>query len=117
MSKENPLPGEFDFYILAQSWSPSFCCKNPKRCATINLEWSRTHLCLHGVWPSYLRQIDGRSFPSNCENKLKFFSNNIPPLALEYAPSYHGGLGKHGNNGKSMDLAADCLLMNILKNL
>ncbi|MEM6635926.1 MAG: ribonuclease T2 [Pseudomonadota bacterium] len=54
--------GDFDYYLLALSWSPSWCEKegdtrDAAQCdARSDLGWS-----LHGLWPQYL---DG--WPSDC---------------------------------------------------
>ena len=54
-------PGQFDYYVLALSWSPSFC-----ETATGN---ARRQQCgarpfsfvVHGLWPQY-----ERGFPESC---------------------------------------------------
>lgn len=57
------LPGDFDFYVLALSWSPGFCDtigigRAHAQCA------SGAHLgfVVHGLWPQYVR-----GFPLDCE--------------------------------------------------
>src|SRR5215207_9600765 len=58
-------PGQFDFYVLALSWSPSFCQDTEERgrnggeqCAT-----ARPYsFVVHGLWPQY-----ERGFPQSCE--------------------------------------------------
>mgnify|MGYP000860382483 FL=1 len=55
-------PGDFDFYVLALSWSPGFCTlegdrKNRAQCDT----GSGAGFVLHGLWPQY-----ERGFPSDC---------------------------------------------------
>ncbi len=55
-------PGNFDFYVLALSWSPGFCStggdsKAPAQCAT----GSGLGFVVHGLWPQF-----AHGFPSNC---------------------------------------------------
>jgi ribonuclease I len=52
--------GEFDLYVLSQSWSPQYCssyadypgCQEPT-------DWQQTNLTLHGLWPQYSAKEDG----------------------------------------------------------
>jgi ribonuclease T2 len=53
-------PGQFDFYVLALSWSPGFCAlggaeKNRKQCN------SDLGFVVHGLWPQYTS-----GYPSEC---------------------------------------------------
>ncbi len=55
-------PGDFDFYILALSWSPGFCAtggaeKGRAQCAA----GANLGFVVHGLWPQYTH-----GFPSNC---------------------------------------------------
>lgn len=55
-------PGEFDFYVLALSWSPGFCeiegdRRNREQCAP----GANLGFVVHGLWPQY-----ERGFPSDC---------------------------------------------------
>lgn len=56
-------PGDFDFYVLALSWSPGFCeldgdrTRNREQCAGGN----GLRFVVHGLWPQY-----ERGFPSDC---------------------------------------------------
>ncbi len=56
-------PGDFDFYVLALSWSPGFCeldggrGRNTAQCA----DGSGLRFVVHGLWPQY-----ERGFPSDC---------------------------------------------------
>ncbi|KAF1030411.1 MAG: Ribonuclease [Pseudomonas sp.] len=51
--------GVFDFYVLALSWSPTFCLTNPgdQQCSGKGYGF-----VLHGLWPQY---TDG-GWPSSC---------------------------------------------------
>ncbi len=56
-------PGEFDFYVLALSWSPGFCEldggreRNREQCG----EGANLRFVVHGLWPQ-----NERGFPSDC---------------------------------------------------
>ncbi|SLN29866.1 ribonuclease I [Roseovarius litorisediminis] len=59
---EGERAGEFDYYVLSLSWSPSWCALegdargSPQCDPSGNFGW-----VLHGLWPQY-----HRGFPSNC---------------------------------------------------
>ena len=53
-------PGEFDFYVLALSWSPSFCEAaaergNSGRSQQIQCGGRPFSFVVHGLWPQYER--------------------------------------------------------------
>jgi ribonuclease T2 len=54
-------PGDFDFYVLALSWSPAFCDlsgrNDDEQCAPGN----GNGFVLHGLWPQY-----DSGYPANC---------------------------------------------------
>ncbi len=55
-------PGDFDFYVLALSWSPGFCeiegdRRNREQCAP----GANLGFVVHGLWPQY-----ERGYPSDC---------------------------------------------------
>ncbi len=56
-------PGDFDFYVLALSWSPGFCeldgdrDRNREQCA----DGAGLGFVVHGLWPQ-----NERGFPSEC---------------------------------------------------
>lgn len=57
------VPGDFDFYVLALSWSPGFCeldgdrSRNREQCA----EGAGLRFVVHGLWPQ--RE---RGYPTEC---------------------------------------------------
>ncbi|QYF91776.1 ribonuclease T2 [Massilia sp. PAMC28688] len=68
------IPGNFDFYTLAMSWSPSFCATNrdPHQCGR------GLGFVLHGLWPQY-----EKGYPSDCA------AQRLPePIRREYAPIF-----------------------------
>lgn len=53
-------PGDFDFYVLALSWSPTYCASegsNRSQCRG----GERRGFVLHGLWPQY-----ERGYPESC---------------------------------------------------
>lgn len=56
------VPGEFDFYVLALSWSPGFCdAAGGRRDARQCEPGRRLGFVVHGLWPQY-----ERGYPSRC---------------------------------------------------
>jgi ribonuclease T2 len=58
-------PGKFDFYVLALSWSPSFCAgqhsgKNSQQCGTDE----DFGFIVHGLWPQ-----NEKGYPDFCPSK------------------------------------------------
>lgn len=68
------VAGNFDFYTLAMSWSPSFCATNrdPHQCGR------GLGFVLHGLWPQY-----EKGYPSDCGTE------RLPEaIRQEYAPIF-----------------------------
>lgn len=59
--------GQFDLFLLAQSWAPRFCCSNAAQCKRENME-GMDDLAIHGLWPAY-NEADsgGRTYPAFCD--------------------------------------------------
>lgn len=55
-------PGDFDYYAVALSWSPSYCAtrNDPEQCAI----GRRLGFVLHGLWPQH-----ERGYPESCSNE------------------------------------------------
>jgi ribonuclease T2 len=54
------VPGQFDYYLLALSWSPAYCLTHSEdrdQCGSKGLGW-----VLHGLWPQY----DSGRYPEYC---------------------------------------------------
>lgn len=56
------VAGQFDFYVLALSWSPAFCAE-PRQARGNRLQCSdnRFGFVVHGLWPQYQHAQSGRN--------------------------------------------------------
>jgi ribonuclease T2 len=95
------IPGEFDFYVMALSWSPDYCAtkggNDVQQCGGAK----KLGFVLHGLWPQY-----NRGWPANCTTEklssdLKSQFPNLYPSAKLYDHEWekHGtcsGLGAKG---------------------
>ena len=89
------VPGSFDFYVLALSWSSGFCettgdAQGKRQCDT----GSNIGFTVHGLWPQF-----ERGFPSDCGNSGRSPSQ----IALQRAEGVFPNIGlaryewrKHG---------------------
>ena len=56
--------GEFDYYVLSLSWSPTWCAIEGDDRGSPQCKASADHgWVLHGLWPQY-----HRGYPSNCQS-------------------------------------------------
>jgi ribonuclease T2 len=81
--------GEFDFYVLALSWSSGFCevegdQKNREQCA----RGSGLGFTVHGLWPQ-----NERGYPSDCGPAGRTPSRAAMDIARDVIPSE--GLARH----------------------
>jgi ribonuclease T2 len=76
-------PGQFDFYLLSLSWSPSFCAENGDRPNARQQCGARPFsFVVHGLWPQY-----ERGFPEFCQNPPPFVDNKIINGMLDLMPA------------------------------
>jgi ribonuclease T2 len=79
-------PGEFDFYVLSLSWSPSFCAAAEERG---NAGRSQAQcgerpfsFVVHGLGPQY-----ERGFPEYCERSPEWVDRNTVSAMLDLMPA------------------------------
>jgi ribonuclease T2 len=99
-------PGEFDFYVLSLSWSPSFCEAASERgnSGRSQVQCERPFsFVVHGLWPQY-----ERGFPEYCQRPSPRLGRTIMTSMLDLMPApglifnewdKHGtcsGLGERG---------------------
>lgn len=78
-------PGRFDFYVLALSWSPSFCesaRERNGRAPAQQCEGRPYSFVVHGLWPQY-----ERGFPRDCQVPAPRLSRTIVETMLDLMPS------------------------------
>jgi ribonuclease T2 len=85
-SRQN-APGEFDFYVLSLSWSPSFCAKANERGSTskstqVQCGGRPYSFVVHGLWPQY-----ERGFPNYCTRPAPRLNRNIVSSMLDLMPA------------------------------
>ncbi len=79
--------GQFDFYVLSLSWSPSFCAASQERSPD---NPTRQQQCgarpysfvVHGLWPQY-----EKGFPEFCQVPAPRLDRNIVSSMLDLMPS------------------------------
>jgi ribonuclease T2 len=82
-------PGVFDFYILALSWSPTYCALTGERRNDRQCETGRNPgFVVHGLWPQY-----DRGYPSECGAFPR--SPSRPALAEAEGVFPSEGLARH----------------------
>jgi ribonuclease T2 len=90
-SAEDPrqdTPGQFDFYVLSLSWSPSFCAAAAER----GRRGGRNVQCgarpysfvVHGLWPQY-----DKGFPEYCQLPSPRLDHRIVSAMLDLMPAPH----------------------------
>jgi ribonuclease T2 len=58
--------GEFDYYVFAQSWYPTFCLSGPKNECKNLTKYMMQNLSPHGLWPSKNNVKNFSNHPSHC---------------------------------------------------
>jgi len=58
-------PGDFDFYVLALSWSPGFCETSDRSYAQCDVG-ANLGFVVHGLWPQY-----EHGFPTDCNTSAR----------------------------------------------
>ena len=80
-------PGEFDFYVLSLSWSPSFCEAASERGSNSRSQQAQCggrpfSFVVHGLWPQY-----ERGFPEYCDRPARRLDRNTMTSMLDLMPA------------------------------
>jgi ribonuclease T2 len=84
-SRQNE-PGQFDFYVLSLSWSPSFCAAAAERDRSGGQQCGPRpySFVVHGLWPQY-----ERGFPEDCQVPSPRLYRGIVSSMLDLMPAPH----------------------------
>src|SRR3569832_2096029 len=80
-------PGEFDYYVLSLSWSPSFCEAASERGSSGRSQQAQCgerpfSFVVHGLWPQY-----ERGFPEYCQRPSPRLDRNVMTSMLDVMPA------------------------------
>lgn len=85
-SRGRDVAGDFDYYALVLSWSPTHCATLTSRRYEPQChrkDGRRYNFVLHGLWPQY-----ERGFPGNCQiGRRPFVPNSVIDDVLDVMPS------------------------------
>jgi ribonuclease T2 len=92
-------PGQFDFYVLSLSWSPSFCegredSGGGGRSQQIQCGGRPFSFVVHGLWPQY-----EKGYPEYCQRPSPRLARNIMSSMLDLMPApglIYNEWDKHG---------------------
>ena len=86
--RRGATPGDFDFYVLALSWSPGFCETTGDKRGSSQCETGRKlGFVTHGLWPQ-----NEHGYPTNCGG-----GRGLPAPVMDEAKRVYpeGGLARH----------------------
>jgi ribonuclease T2 len=97
--RRQSAPGEFDFYVLALSWSPSFCAAASERGSSGRSQQTQCSgrpfsFVVHGLWPQY-----ERGFPDYCQRPSPRLDRRVMTSMLDLMPApglIYNEWDKHG---------------------
>jgi len=83
LASDQRRPGDFDFYVLSLSWSPSYCAEegddaNSEQCA-VNRPYG---FIVHGLWPQY-----ERGYARECYTSQRRVPDSIVHAMQDIMPS------------------------------
>ena len=84
-NRSSGQPGRFDFYVLALSWSPSFCQDTEERGRDGGQQCNTARpysFVVHGLWPQY-----ERGFPQRCEVPAPRLNRELMTSMLDLMPA------------------------------
>jgi len=62
--------GDFDLYILQQTWPAKFCDDEPQSVSCQQpTPFMRVNVTIHGLWPSYFSSRNGNKWPQCCRTR------------------------------------------------
>ncbi|MGE3993622.1 ribonuclease T2 family protein, partial [Pseudorhodoplanes sp.] len=75
--------GDFDYYALALSWSPTFCQSPAGDDADLQCNSKRRYdFVVHGLWPQY-----EKGWPDSCQTRERWVPDELIDAMLDLMPS------------------------------
>ncbi len=106
-------PGKFDFYVLALSWSPSYCEASTEQGRQAPREQCGERpysFVVHGLWPQY-----ERGFPEYCQVPAPRLDRNTVSRMLDQMPSPRLVFHQWDKHGTCTGLSARAYFENVRK--
>src|SRR5438552_13444382 len=86
--RRQDMPGQFYFYVLSLSWSPSFCATAAERGrgreANAQCGLRPYSFVVHGLWPQY-----DKGFPEYCQLPAPRLEHRLVAALLDPMPASH----------------------------
>ncbi len=97
-------PGEFDYYVVALSWSPTYCADVGPREGGQQCSGSRPYaFVLHGLWPQYRR-----GWPQFCEiDERPWVPEQTVDRMLDIMPSKRLIINEYKKHGTCTGMSPD----------
>lgn len=78
-----PVPGQFDYYALTLSWSPTYCASEAGQGDRQQCGADRPYaFVVHGLWPQY-----EQGWPQDCVLREKWVPDDLIAAMLDIMPS------------------------------
>jgi ribonuclease T2 len=109
-NRQRGEPGQFDFYLLSLSWSPSFCdtanpSSNQEQCGKRPYSF-----VVHGLWPQF-----DRGFPENCQVPPPRIPRTLVDRMLDLMPAPGLIFHEWDSHGTCSGLGADAYFETVRK--
>jgi len=105
-NKSRHKAGVFDYYVLALSWSPTYCADrgNPRNDQQCNPRHGRPYaFVLHGLWPQY-----DRGWPESCRTSDRgWVPGPVAERMLDIMPSKRLVFNEYRKHGTCSGLGVD----------
>ncbi len=104
VAREGNRPGAFDYYVLALSWSPTYCATTGRDRNDPQCDGRRPYaFVLHGLWPQY-----AKGWPEYCRTPRKpWVPRKLIASMLDIMPSPKLVIHEYKKHGTCSGLAPD----------
>jgi ribonuclease T2 len=102
--KSGQEAGQFDYYVMALSWSPTYCADAGQRDGGPQCNGQRPYaFVLHGLWPQY-----SRGWPQFCETQDRpWVPENTISTMLDIMPSKKLIINEYKKHGTCSGMSPD----------